>query len=129
MPSLHGRPGTLQSLLRRHEPVTEHPDLPPAWWAENLEALDREIARLALLCEVRILDPGVIERVLKKDASVCGTENPAAFAKLRNMVMMHFAVREKSIDAIGQAQTVAVEDYIIERLKKCFPDMGQWPPT
>lgn len=109
--------------------MTEQPDLPLAWWAENLEALDREIARLAVLCKVRILDPGVIERVLRKDASVCGTANPPGFAKLRNMVMMHFAIREKSVDAVGQMQTAAMEDYIIERLKKSFPDMGTWPPA
>jgi hypothetical protein len=41
-----------------------------ALWAENLEEVDREIAKLALLCQVRILEPGVIRRVLQKDASV-----------------------------------------------------------
>ena len=56
--------------------MTEHQDFPPALWAENLDELDREIARLALVCQVRILDPGIILRVLRKDASVCGTDNP-----------------------------------------------------
>jgi hypothetical protein len=100
-----------------------------AWWADNLDELDREIARLALLCEVRILDPGVIERVLKKDASVCGTDNPVAFAKLRGMIMMHLAIRDRSADALGQAQIAAIEAHIIERLKKSFPDLGEWPPA
>jgi sigma54-dependent transcription regulator len=108
--------------------VTEHPNLPAAWWAENLEELDREIARLATLCHVRILDLGVIEQVLRKDASVCGTDNPAAFEKLHNLLMMYFAIRERTVDSIGQAQTVAIENYIIERLKKSFPGLGQWPP-
>jgi hypothetical protein len=104
-------------------------DLPPAWWAENLEALDREIARLAMLCQVRILDPGVIARVLRRDASVCGTDNPAAFEKLHDLIKMHLAVREKSVDALGQSKTLAIEDYVIERLKKSFPDLGDWPPA
>jgi hypothetical protein len=108
--------------------MTEKPDhFLIAWWADNLDELDREIARLALLCKVRILDPGVIERVLKKDASVCGTDNPAVFAKLHDMIMMHFAIRERSADALGQAQTAAIEAHIIERLKKSFPDLGEWP--
>jgi len=100
-----------------------------AWWAAKLDDLDHEIARLAQLCQVRILDPGVIERVLRKDASVCGTANPVAFAKLHDVLMMHLAVREKSADALGQAQTAGIEAYVVERLKKSFPDLGKWPPV
>jgi hypothetical protein len=103
-------------------------DLPPAWWAENLEALDREIARLAMLCQVRILEPGVITRVLQRDASVCGTDNPAAFEKLQGLIKMHLAVREKAVNALGQSKTVAIEDYVIERLRKSFPELGDGPP-
>ena len=110
--------------------MTEQKDhLLIARWAKNLGELDREIARLALLCQVRILDPGIIERVLQKDISVCGTPNPLAFARLHGMLMMHFAIREKAADALGQVQTVVIEDYIIERLKKSFPDSGEWPPA
>jgi hypothetical protein len=114
---------------REHEPVTEHQDFPPALWAENLDELDREIARLALVCQVRILDPGIILRVLQKDASVCGTDNPPAFAKLHQLLMLHLTLREKSVEALGQAKTMAIEDYVIERLKKSFPDLGKWPPA
>ena len=32
-------------------------DLPAAWWLQNLDEIDLEIARLATLCRVRILDP------------------------------------------------------------------------
>ena len=109
--------------------MTEHQDFPPALWAENLDELDREIARLALVCQVRILDPGIILRVLQKDASVCGTDNPLAFAKLRELLMLHLALRDKSVEALGQAKTIAIEDYVIERLRKAFPDLGKWPPA
>jgi hypothetical protein len=98
-------------------------DLPLAFWENNLEELDGEIARLATLCEIRILEPGVFQRVLQKDASVCGTDNPIAFAKLRDLLMMHLAIREKSVDAFGQAATARVEDYVIERLKQRFPQL------
>ena len=100
------------------------------WWGENLDALDREIARLATVCQVQILDPEVMRRVLQRDASVCGTPNPLAFVKLRNMLMMHFAVREKSVKTVGEARTEAIEDYIIQRIKKSFPNVtGKWPPV
>ena len=105
-------------------------DLPAGWWAENLEQIDHEIARLATLCQVKILEAGVIERVLHKDASVCATSNEIAFAKLHDMIMFYFAVREKTADVVGQAQTAGIEAYVIERLKKSFPDLAaEWPPA
>jgi len=96
-------------------------------WADDLEQLDHEIARLALLCQVPILNPGVIERVLQRDASVCGTENPVAFRKLHDMIMLYFAMRQKSADMVGQELTAAIEAEVIERLKKSFPGMGELP--
>lgn len=100
-----------------------------AWWLKNLEELDREIARLALLCRVRLLDAGVIRRVLHKDASVCETDNPAAFAKLHDLLMVHLAVRDKSAAELGPVHTAAIEADVVERLTRSFPDsLGQWPP-
>jgi hypothetical protein len=101
-----------------------------AWWMENIEELDREIARLCLLCQVRILDPGIIDRVLKKDASVCGTSNPVAFAKLHNMLTFYFANRQKSVDAVGKLQTAKIEAHVVEQLRSRFADLlGKWPPA
>ena len=103
--------------------------LPLGFWAENLEELDAEIARLALLCQVRILDPGVIARVLHRDAAVCGTDNPLAFAKLHDMMMFYFAIRKESVEALGQVQTAQIEAHVIEQLRLRFADlMGKWPP-
>jgi len=94
-----------------------------ALWAEDLEDIDREIARLALLCQVRILDSGVISRVLHRDSSVCGTSNPLAFWKLRDMLMLHLAVRNKWADSFGQACAARIEDDIVERLRQRFSDV------
>ena len=101
-----------------------------AWWAKNIDELDREIGRLCTLCQVRILDPGVIERVLRNDASVCGTSNPLAFAKLHDMMMFYFAIRKESVEALGQVQTAQIEAHVIEQLRRRFADlMGKWPPA
>jgi len=110
--------------------MTEKGDPRILLWSEDLDAVDREIARLALICQVRILEPGVISRVLQKDASVCGTHNAAAFSKLHDMLKLHLAIREKSVEAFGQTETFRLEDQIIERLKKSFPDLAApWPPA
>ena len=98
--------------------------------ATNLEEIDREVARLAWLCRVPLLQRGVAERVLHGDDSVCGTKNRRAFAKLHNLLMLHFAVREKTAAELGQRETVAIETYVVERLRKSFPELAaDWPPA
>jgi len=92
-------------------------DFGTVWWAKSLNEVDREIARLATLCSVRILDPGVIERVLKNDASVCGTKNTIAFEKLRTTLMMHFHVRERAVDSLGEATTRQLVEAIVAKLR------------
>jgi len=98
-------------------------DLPLPFWANNLEELDREIARLSMLCDIRILEPGAMERVLRNDPLVCGSDNPVAFAKLRPLLMMHFSIHKKAVDSFGTAQMAQVEDLIISRLKPHFPQV------
>ena len=95
---------------------------------DTLEELDHELGRLALLCKVPILEPGVIERVLHGDRLVCGTDNPVAFAKLRDLLMMHFAVHKKWAAEMGEPQVIAIEKDVIERLRKSLPGLAaEWP--
>jgi len=93
-------------------------NLRAGWWAKNLDDIDREVARLATICKVRLLDPGIIERVLNKDASVCGTNNPPAFEKLRNALMMHYHMRDKTVDVIGEEATKEVIAEIVANIRK-----------
>ncbi len=111
--------------------MTEQQDhLQIAWWAKNIDELDREIGRLCVLCQVRILDPGIIERVLKKDASVCGTSNLIAFAKLHDMLMFYFASRKRAVEALGQVEIAQIEAHVVEELRNRFADLlGKWPPA
>jgi len=93
-------------------------ELGSGWWGKNLEDVDREVARLASICKVRLLDPGVIKRVLDNDATVCDTSNPAAFDKLRQALMMHYHVRHKAVGAIGEAATAEVIAEIVANIQK-----------
>ena len=82
--------------------MTDQPqNLQLAWWAKKFDDVDRELAQLAIICQVRLFDPGVIERVLKNDATVCGAPNPPVFGKLRSLLMMHYAIRDKAVAALG----------------------------
>jgi len=104
-------------------------ELGGGWWAQNLENVDREIARLATICNVRILDDGVIERVLNDDASVCGSRNALAFGKLRDALMMHYHIREKALGALGEAGTARLVAEIVASLRKRFGERLGSPPA
>ena len=103
-------------------------DFRAAGLAADLYEVDKEVARQAMLCRIKLLDPGVLERVLKNDAAVCGTSNPKAFAKLRDLLMMHYALRDKVADSVGQAATVQIMEKIVERLRKSYGDVLGTPP-
>lgn len=97
---------------------------------KSLDDIDTEIARLAMLCQVRILDPGVVDRVVRNDASVCGTNNPVAFEKLHNLLTMHFLVRDSAGVSHGHVPVSGVEQQVIDRLRARFPALaGEWPPA
>lgn len=91
-------------------------------WYKHFEGIDLEIGQLADVCKIPLLDPGVIERVLHKDTLVCGNYNQRAFDKLRQLLMMHYSVRDKAVVALGEAETVAILKELIERLRSRFGD-------
>lgn len=58
----------------------------------ELASIDMEIARLAQLCGVHMLEPGVAEAVLRGDSSMCSSDNPLAWEKLRGLLVLHYHV-------------------------------------
>lgn len=89
-----------------------------AAWKRHLEGIADELLRLSIACDVRLRDPGVIDRILKDDATVCGRKNPEAFRKLRNLVMATYDSLGKSIDRIGPEETKMIRDAITARIAK-----------
>jgi hypothetical protein len=87
------------------------------FWGHQLDAVFSEIVREASICQVKLLDPGVIEAVLHDNPAVCGHDNPAAFKKLRDLLMMGFVVREKAFERLGALEADALVQAIRERLK------------
>ena len=83
------------------------------------------------MMDIPILDPGVIDRILGNDASVCGKQKPRAFAELRAM-MMHAADQLKATNSLGALETQDMVRGIVDRLRERIGDrLGnrQEPPS
>ena len=87
-------------------------------WTQHFEEIDLEIARLAVMMDIPILNPGVIDRILGNDASVCGKEKPKAFAELRAMLMMHAADKVKAIGTLSALEADELVRGVVERLRE-----------
>jgi hypothetical protein len=92
------------------------------WWGGQLDDIDEEVARLSTICNIKILEPGVIARVIKGDDSVCGSPNKIAFKKLRDVMGIHYAVREKSSEYVGEAETMKSIEAIVDRIRRKYGD-------
>jgi hypothetical protein len=92
------------------------------WWGGQLDQIVEEIARLCAICNIRFLDPGVIPRIIKGDESVCGSPNKIAFKKLRDVLGIGYAVREKSSKYVGEDATLRSIQVIVERLQEKYGD-------
>jgi hypothetical protein len=104
------------------KPTNPSGDLGSAHFSRSLSQIDQEIVRLCTICNVRILDPGVIGRVLHNDASVCGTPNEIGFKKLRQILMMHYSLREDAAKTLGSQETVALMEQIVANLREKIGD-------
>ena len=87
-------------------------------WVRHLDAVGDELMRLSIACDLRLRDPGVIDRILKNDETVCGTKNPIGFRKLHSLVEATFSSVNKAVDRIGPEETRLITDAIMERLDK-----------
>ena len=109
--------------------MTEEDNYREARWTKHFDEIDREIAQLADVCRIRLLDPGVIERVLHNDTLVCGKQNQRAFDKLRSLLMMHYSVRDRALVALGEEETMKIVAGIVERLHARYGDRLGRPDT
>ena len=81
-------------------------------WSQQLEALGREISRLALVLDIELGQPGLAERILKNDDSVCGRKDEKSFRHLRQHLMALFPLEEKAIERLGAADTKEILDEV-----------------
>ncbi len=70
-------------------------------YGRELESIDMEIARLAQLCDVHLLEPGVAEAVLRGDTSLCNHTNEIAWMKMRGLLVLHYHVVNEAAASDG----------------------------
>jgi hypothetical protein len=114
--------------------MSEEPGYTEQRWSQHFEKIDLEIARHALACQIPLLDPGVIERVLRNDSLVCGRQNPRAFDSLRSLLMMHYSVHDNAVIALGEEETLKIVAEVHARLRQRIGDklgtkLGSNPPA
>jgi hypothetical protein len=112
--------------IRGGNNMTSH-DFGHRWHEKQIGTVDDEIARLSFILGIPLLDPGVVERVVAGDESVCRKANPAVFRKLKGLVGMHYTLTNDSLQALGREQTAKVLAEIRERLQPKFK-LGGAPP-
>lgn len=100
------------------------PDAVAQSYAAKFDDIDRELVRVAAICRVDLLDRANIERVIRNDASVCGIANPVAFEKLRELTMMHYAVRSRAAQALGEAGAQALIDETVTHIRERLQRLG-----
>ena len=92
-------------------------DLNPQW-ERHFEGIADELLHLAISCDVRLREPGVIERILKNDASVCGRTNERSFHSMHNLLVAYYKSISKAVDRIGPNETKKIIDAMSERMKE-----------
>jgi hypothetical protein len=85
-------------------------------WVRHFDVIGDELLRLTTVCAVDLREPGVIERILRNDATVCGKKNPIGFRKLRELLMATFNSLGKAMDRLGTAEAQKITDEIRQRL-------------
>lgn len=86
-------------------------------WTHQFDDVMHEIVREAAICDAKLLNPGVIEAVLQNNDSVCGHQNPRAFKKLRDLLMLGFIMRGKAYEKLGALEAEELIASIRERLR------------
>jgi hypothetical protein len=94
--------------------ATEIPVVPQKdrYWTDQIEAIARELSRLAIACNIDFFAPGNAERILKNDHSVCRQDNPEAFRKIRQHLMALFPLEEAAIARLGPDETKGILDQV-----------------
>lgn len=70
-------------------------------------------------------DPGVIDRILKNDVTVCGRKSEESFQKMRNLLIAFYDSVGKAAERIGPQDTKKIIAALKERNMRLRDSGGQ----
>ena len=82
------------------------------YWGRQIDAIAHEVSKLAIVCDIELDRPGLAERILKNDESVCGRNNPEVFRQIRQHLMALFTLEERAIERLGAEDTREILDQV-----------------
>jgi len=88
------------------------------YWGRQIDAIVGEISKLAVACDVDILDPNVVLKAARGDESVCKRKNAPAFKRLHDLLIVLFTVGGKTLDRMGDADFAALAAPVLEKLRE-----------
>lgn len=95
------------SRVEEYNAEFKHP-----YWGRQVEAIEQELSRLAIICGIELGQDGLAERILKNDESVCGRQNPKMFNQMRQHLMALFTLEEQAIEQLGPEDTKDILDQV-----------------
>ena len=82
------------------------------YWGRQIDGLAHELSKLAIACDIELGSPGLAERILKNDETVCRRRNPEAFRHLRQHLMALRSIEEQAIEELGPEETCSIFDEV-----------------
>ncbi len=82
------------------------------YWGRQIENLAHELSKLAIACDIELGKPGLAERILKNDSTVCGRNNPKAFKQMRQHLTALFNVEKGAVERLGPNDTKEILDQV-----------------
>ena len=82
------------------------------YWGRQIDGLARELSRLAIVCDIELGTPGLAERIIKNDETVCGKPNPKAFRQMRQHLMALFNLEAGAVERLGPDDTKEILDQV-----------------
>ena len=83
-----------------------------AQWARQIDGIAQEVSKLALVCDIELGRPGLAERILKNDETVCGRRDEKAFRQIRQHLMALFELQGRAIERLGPEDTKEILDQV-----------------
>lgn len=87
------------------------------WYGDKFDDIDGELAKYVAVCGLDLLDPRIVDRVLRGDRRICCELSDMAYAKMRHLLMMHFIVRSEAVQVLGELHTRTLIREVLARLR------------